>query len=271
MTNKAKFYTHCSKLIQFGLVVFTIQTMANDISLFKSFNPRVKVTQAKARTPQSFYADVDYTQKPEDYKTFIDYVFVYDHAGVLKRMSNHYHSLMERDEYIKNWDLESLDTHRLSTIDERKRYFNKQFLKFIDKRISGSLKRAKKGSTMAQVGQMKKTLTPSSTAEISENFKIKFRAKVIKGLAIIRVENPYVEANTYLSLSNGIMMQVSKNFHATRTLASVEYNPAGTNVEFYVQQGITDHLSARVSAKDMVGGSNASHELKLNFSSPFNF
>lgn len=271
MANKAKFYTHCSKLIQFGLVVFTIQTMANDISLFKSFNPRVKVVQAKARTPQSFYADVDYTQKPEDYKTFIDYVFVYDQAGVLQRMSNHYHALIERDEYIKNWDLSTLTTHRLSTIDERKRYFNKEFLKFIDKRISGSLKRAKKGSTLAQVSQVKDTLTPSSEASISENFKLKFRAKVLKGLAIIKVDNPYIDCNTYLSLSDGVMMQVQKKFDSTRTIASVDYKTAGTNIEMYIQQGITDSLSARASAKDIVGGSNASHEFRLNYTAPFNF
>ncbi len=273
--NKSKISTQCSRFIQLSLLLFTCNTLAKgevkkDLTLFKSFNPRVEVKLQK-RTPQSFYADVDFAPKPEDYKTFLDYVFVYDHAGVLKRMSNHYHQMQARDEYVRNWDLTSTTFHKLSTIDERKRYFNKNFLKYIDKRISGSIKRAKKGSTMAQVGQMKETLTPESEAQISDNFKVKFRAKVLKGLAIIKIENPFVDANTFLSLSDGLMMQVRKNFNETRTIASVDYYTAGTNIELYVEQGLTDRLSARASAKDIVGGSNASHELRLNYSTPFNF
>lgn len=273
--NKSKFSTQCSRFIQLSLLLITCNTLAKgevnkDLSLFKSFNPQVEV-KLQDRTPQSFYADVDFAPKPEEYKTFLDYVFVYDHAGVLQRMSNHYHRMMERDEYVRNWDLSSTTMHRLSTIDERKRYFNKNFIKYIDKRLSGSIKKAKKGSTMAQVGQMKETLTPQSEAQFSKNFKVKFRAKVLKGLAIVKFDNPFVDANTYLSLSDGLMMQVKKKFSGTRTVASVDYYTAGTNIEFYVEQGLTSRLSARASAKDIVGGSDASHELRLNYSAPFNF
>ncbi len=272
MLNKAnkreKFYTHCSRFIQLTLVVFTIQTVASDLTLFKNFNPRVKIQD---RTPQSFYADVDYTPKPEEYKTFLDYVFVYDKAGVLQRMSNHYHQLQERDEYVKNWDLSTTTIYRLSTLDERKRYFNKQFLRYIDKRISGSVKSAKKGSTLEAVGNMKDTLSPSSEAELLPNFKVKFRAKVLKGLATIKFINPYIDANTHLSLSDGVTMQLQKKFNDNRTIASVDYNPAGTTVEVYVEQAITNNLRARASSIDMVGGSNADHVLRINYHAPFNF
>ena len=70
-----KVYTYCTRFIQVGTLVFTIQTQATNLSLFKAFNPRVKA-KSVSRTPQSYYADVNYSPKPEDYKTVIDYVFV---------------------------------------------------------------------------------------------------------------------------------------------------------------------------------------------------
>ena len=76
-------------------------------------------------------------------------------------------------------------------MDEKKKYLEKNILRYMDKRLTGEIKRADKGTTLHRMGQVKKTLRPQTRVKLSENYRLRFRAKVLRGFMRMKFENPF--------------------------------------------------------------------------------
>ena len=128
---------------------------------------------------------------------------------------------------------------------------------------------------MAKVGKAQKALRPNTSVGVSKNIKIKFRAKVLRGLAIMRVDNPYVDYNTTYSLSSGLRMNLSKEFKSIRTVASVNYNPEDENYIAAVDKRLSKRVSARVSSTQSqdrgLFTNDSDSRISLRYRAPFNF
>ena len=241
-------------------------------SLLEKFNPNYKVQQ---RGPDSFMADVDYYQAPEKKKIILEKVFVADSAGVLNSIQSDLSGWQKNEEFIRDWDMVGFGNYSIVTSDSKKNYLTKRLLKYVDKRISGEVKKAKKGSTLAAVGKAQKALKPNTKVSISKNVKLKFKARVLQGMAIMRVVNPYVDYNTTLSFSDGIKMNLSKKLESFRTVASLEYRPTDSVYKTQVSKEVTDHLDLLVSSEQSSNkaafGSDSDSRLQLNYSLPYEF
>lgn len=245
----------------------------NDSNLLEAFNPTYKI---KTRTPQSFIVDTDYfiAPKPSDTSIFAS-VFVDDGAGVLKKMKDNYDTLIERDEYAKNWNMDSTGMYKVSSQEDRVNYFNKNILKYVDKRISGEVKKAEEGSAMSSVGAVQSALKPNTKVQISENIKVKFKAQVLQGYADVIIENPYVECSSSVNLSGEVKMYLRKKFNESRSIASMEYNANEANYITQVDQNITDKLTARISSSqsqsNAIFSQNSDSRFQFIYSTPFNY
>lgn len=266
----------CLKFIQKMTCVslFSLVAMATEeVDLFKAFNPTYRI---KTRTPQSFIVDTDYFLAPAPSNTSIlAEVFVEDDAGVLRSMRENYDRLIERDEYVSNWNLGSTGLYKYSTQEDRVNYFNRHILKYLDKRVSGEVKKAEEGSTMASIGAVQNALKPNTNVAVSENIKIKFKAQVLQGYADINVINPYVHYSTSVNLAGEVRMNFKKEFKETRSVASVEYNVSEENYVAQVDQELTQKWSARISSTQTdnygIFTESSNSKFQLIYSTPFNY
>lgn len=250
-----------------------LSAFAGPDNILEAFNPNYKI---KSRTPQSFIVDTDYfIAPPASNPSILESVFEEDDGGVLVRMRDNYDKLIERDEFATNWDVASTGMYKTSKQEDRVDYFNKNILRYLDKRISGEVKKAEEGSTMASVGAVQKALKPNTKVQISNNVKIKIKAQVLQGYADINLENPYVDCVTSVSFSGEVKMNLQKKFKESRSLASVEYNLNESNYITQLDQGITDSLSARISStqsqSDVMFSEKSDSRFQFIYSTPFNY
>ncbi|EQC47094.1 hypothetical protein [Bacteriovorax sp. Seq25_V] len=262
------------RLIILQAVCFLISSVAvaGEKNLFEAFNPNYKI---KSRMPQSFTADVDFVAAPEKEDPWYAHIFVEDDSGVLNQMRANFANLEANDEYTRNWDMESTGLYSYSTQEQRVTYFNKYILKYVDKRISGEVKKAEEGSTLAAVGNVQKALKPQTDVNFAQNMKLKIRAKVLQGEVYMDFINPYVDSRTTLSLSGDINMNVKKEFKEYRGVASVDYNPKDGNYVTQFDKYITDALVARVSSSQdqsrSVFSEDSDARFQLMYARPFNY
>lgn len=268
-----KTFRNCLKSIQAVLfIVISASATASDTDFLKNFNPAYKI---KTRQPQSFIVDTDLTEIPSTDDSFLEKVFVEDDSGVLVTMRKRYEEIIENDEFISNWDVKFVGMYTESTQEDRVGYFNKTILKYFDKRLSGEVKKAEEGSTLATMGAVQNALKPTTKVNFSKNVRVKFKAQVLQGYAAIQVENPYVDYVTTVTMTGDLKMNLEKNFKDYRTIASVEYNVNESNYITAVDKLITDTLKARVSSSQNSSNAIFTQEsdsrFQLIYSSPFNY
>jgi len=241
-------------------------------NLFKAFNPNHRIQE---RGPQSHMPDVDYTPTPERITYWYEHILVEDSAGVLVSMRKDFDRWDETEEYVRNWNLESTGLYSIVSHETRKNYFNKRILKYVDKRISGEVKKAEKGSALASVGRAQKALKPNTKVNISKNIKIKFKARVLQGMAIMKVVNPYVDYRATYSFSDGVNMNMKKEFKSMRAVASVDYKPEDKHYVTNFDKTLTNTVSARISSSQShdapIFSTDSDSRFQLMYSSPFNF
>lgn len=269
----SKKFTPCLKFLQLCMVMTVAGScLAAEKNLFKAFNPNYKI---QTRGPQSHIPDVDYAPAPERITYWYESILVEDDAGVLRSMRGDFEGWQEREEYVKNWNLESTGLYTIVSRESKVNYFNKRILKYVDKRISGEVKRAERGSALANVGRAQKALKPNTKVSISKNVKLKFKARILQGTAIMRVVNPYVDYRTTYSFSDGLNMNMRKEFKNYRATASVDYKPQDKSYVTNFDKAFTDKVSARISSSQshdaVVFSSDSDARIQFMYSSPFNF
>ena len=270
-----KFFTQRLKFVHLAIIgMFCSSVCAGSVKqdILKKFNPTYKI---QTRGPQSFVADVDYMPEPERREEWLENVLVEDSAGVLVGIRDNLSAWDRQEEYIRNWNLEKFGSYSIVTAESKKAYLGKRILKYADKRLTGELKNADKGSALAAVGTAQKALRAESKVSISKNYKLKFKARVLQGKAIMKVVNPYVDYTSTYSFSSGLNMNVRKEFKAIRTVASVDYNVADGNYTAKLDKKITSSVKTRISSTQAVDSGlftqDSNSTVQLMYSRPFNF
>jgi len=110
------------------------------------------------RGPSNFIPQDELYTAPIENKPWINYVFVETNEGNLNAMKDQFDEWSEREEYVKNWNLESTGMYDIADQKKRKNYFNRQLLKYADKRLSGEVKNAEEGSNFHKIGQVEKAV-----------------------------------------------------------------------------------------------------------------
>ncbi|MBT3982411.1 MAG: hypothetical protein HOE90_13720 [Bacteriovoracaceae bacterium] len=158
------------------------------------------------RLPSSYIPSDEVITAPVGKEIWIKRFLVEDDSGVLKSMRYQFDDWERRETYAQAWHMEETGLYEPTSVGAKRDYLFRSSLKYFDKRLSGEIRRAEPGSAMESVGKVRSALRPSSTVNIAEKVKVKFKAKVLEGNAFIEVQNPYIEARSTFSLEQNLFL-----------------------------------------------------------------
>ncbi|MBT6325559.1 MAG: hypothetical protein HOJ35_06290 [Bdellovibrionales bacterium] len=200
------------------------------------------------RIPANFIPDDELEIIPIDTSIWIDDLMIEDDAGVMEKIKKNMAQWKEREEYIKTWDIEEILIYDYPSIREQRKYLSRKMLRYLDKRLSGEIKKAEKGTMLARVGKVQKALKPKAEAQLSEQVKLKFKARVLRGRAYMVVDNPYIDYETMVSASGHVEMTVQKRFTAVGLKTKLQYNIDRDEWITSLDKRIARHVTARISS-----------------------
>jgi len=232
-----------------------------------------KAINLSSRGPANIIPDDEIEIEPIKQTLWYENLLVEDDRGVLVGVREQLKFWREREEYVSNWDLESTGLYRTPDIEAKKRYLQKNLLRYLDKRLSGEIRNAEKNSTLHRVGQVQTALRPNAEARISEKIKIKFRARVLQGKAFILVKNPWVDNRTTISATGKVEVAMNRSFKDLGIATRVRYNVNESEYLAEIDKTITSKITARISShqndKTMIFESEANSTLQLLFHHSF--
>ena len=261
----------CLKFIQISLlVVMAIASIGINAKDLQELNPFFVQLE---RAPSSYVANEELEDQPIEQVVWVKRVFVEDDAGVLSGMRRQIASWEQTDEFAHLWHLKSTGLYNTPDMQSRKNFVNKQLLKYVDKRISGEIRHAKKGSGWAKVGEVQKALKPNTTVKMNKYFKLKIKGKVLEGKVTFELRNPFFKFDTYVWINGQAEVHTSKEFAKIGVNTQLNYKINEGRWIASVDKKLTEHVGARLSAERTgfisLYDEKATQVLMLYFNHPF--
>ncbi len=249
----------------------TSQIEPEKISLsFEKLSPSFVIQN---RGPGSFIPNDEVESVPYKQTIWLQHVFVEDNAGVMNSIKNDFTQWEDEEEYARNWNLKSTGLYETPDQNAKKAHFNRKLLKYADKRLAGEVREAEEGSTLARVGRVQKALRPNTEARISQNIKIKFKARVLQGKAMVYIHNPLAQIDTTVDAKGRIDVEANRDIASLGIKAGAEYQANDGIWMARVDRQLTEKITARVSStqsdKEMAFDKNADKRIEFFFSHSF--
>ncbi len=259
---------NCTNFLQFITVLslFSMTYFSGDLG-FTSFK-NIKNERAN-RGPASYVTRDDIEAVPIEIRSWTADVLVEDSAGVLGRIGSTFADWNRRREYARLWNLESTGYHNTPGEEHRESFLKRQFLRYLDKRVTGGIKQAGRDSGLAQIARLQDALRPNTEASISKNIKLKFKAKILRGRLTMRVENPWVDYSTDFTVTGEVEMWVRKKIEAIDVTASLNYRPLENMFVAELNHPLSQNILARLSARQPASGQKMNNSLHLMYNKGF--
>jgi hypothetical protein len=245
------------------------KTSLND-RLLKTLNPYFKV---QTRVPSNFIPNDEVEETPEEHKSWYTGILADDDAGVLLGVRNQFTRWEEQEEFASNWSVQSTGLYDTPEHAGKKTYLMNKLLKYFDRRLSGEIKQAEKGSTLHNVGKAQKALRPQTKVSITKNIKMKFKAKVLQGHAHVDIINPWLEQRTYVNARGDMNTYVLKNWKPITLRAKMDYQISESKWVASVDKGLTENIVARISSTqgkdDMMFTEDSDRKVQLLYTHVF--
>jgi hypothetical protein len=195
--------------------------------------------------------NVTYSEK----RSWYDDAIIDDDSQTLTRTKNTLENWQKIEEFSKQWNLDSTGLYRVPSTEVRKDFIESSVKAYIDKRINGSIKRAKEGSALHTVGRVQSILKPSANFSLARNVKFVFKANVIQGQAILQLKNPYINNTTTVTDSGLVNIYLSKKIKPIDVSAKVSINAnTGRYVASLERPVIVDNLTLTVNSEQSISG-----------------
>jgi hypothetical protein len=262
--------TMCIKFRQY-LVLFSLLVGIGSIAMSgqKIILAKKVVKRTRGRSIASYIPSDDVEAVPIKIESWAKDIFAKDRAGVRDNIQATFAFWRNREECAQKWNLESTGNYEVPGTDYRQAYFQRQLLRYLDKRVSGGLKRAKEGSTLERIAQVQNALRPNTTAKISKNIKLKFKVRVLRGRVIMRVDNPWVDYSTEFSLTGDINMSINKKIDWADVTARVNFQPLEKSYYAELDKPVAKNIIARYSARQPAASDIMDNRLQLLFNKGF--
>lgn len=232
-----------------------------------SFSTNAADLNVVARKPAAVEEEVLTVPLNEESFFTNDNMFAEDDAGVMKDMKASLLGWEKTEEYARLWDLQSTGVYTTPTTSQKSKYISKRILRYADKRFSGEMKKAGEGSTLHTMSSVEKRLRPNASVNVSKNFGLKFKARVLQGKAIVELKNPWVECAAQVAANGKAKLITKKEFKTLGLASGAEYSVNDSQFLTYIDQQITDNVKARLSN---TSGNDADSRLEMMASFPFN-
>ncbi len=272
MKKRERIFDRClvfGHLILFALLIMAGGVKAREVNL-DQLNPYY---QDNSRNPSSYVPNEEIDNLPMQNMVWINRVLVEDSAGVMANMKNSLRRWEQIDEYAKLWNLKSTGLFDTPDMEQRKQFINRNILRYIDKRISGEIKHAKKGSGWAKVGEVQQALKPNTTVKMNKYLTLKIKGRVLEGKVIFTLRNPFVDLESYVKVDGRAKVHAGKEFKSIGMKTDLDYEVNEGRWIASVDQKITDKVGAKVTAikegTPVIYSDEAIKIFKLYFHHPF--
>jgi hypothetical protein len=240
----------------------------------KSFLEKLNINYiVQVRGPNNFIPSDDVIVAPDPKKHWLQEIIVEDDKGVLVSMRDQVNEWSKLENYLETWHLEDSGVAYTTNYEDKVKFLKRHSLKYLDKLLTGEIKTAKKGSTLHTVGTVQQALKPESDVQISDEYKLKFRAKVLQGEATLLLENPYVESEAKLYSNGEVNLYVSKQIVQLGMGTHLDYNMTKSEYTTYVDKSINDYWSTRLTSiqsdQNVAFSGQSNRILSIQFNSPF--
>ena len=263
---------HCISFRQILMLLFVL-VISDQHSNFSNVGDQAGVQpfkkSSKGRFPASYIPRDDVQAVPEFSESWTHKIFLRDNAGVLENVRVTFASWRAREDYARLWNLKSTGNYEVPDAQFRQAFFQRQLLRYLDKRVTGGIKNASGGSALHQIAQVQEALRPQTEASISKNIKLKFKARVLRGRIDMRVENPWVDYSTEFTLTGNVNMWIKKKIDWADTTASVNYQPKEGSYLAELDKPVSDHVIARLSVRQPATSSSIDNTLQLLYNKGF--
>lgn len=176
-----------------------------------------------------------------------------DRAGVMKSIKRDLDNWRTREEYLQVWNLESFGLHNnVPARAEQKRILSKRMLKYLDKRLTSGVAGTPESDRTRKIAAARNSLRPNSSASLSKNLKLKFRAKLLQRKAAIVLQNPWVGCRVDASFQGDAKIKMSKEVAGFAAVANHEVS-SGT-WESRIERSIASNVRAQISSTQKMGG-----------------
>lgn len=260
-----------------------------DLGYFKLFCKRIRQTVkvlnslafiysipnfvlAAPRNPASFVSTDEVIVVPRSQESWYDGAIVDDDAGVLNSMRVDIRRWQEQDNYVRQWGLQNTGMYTQTTREQKQARISRDLLIYTDKRLTGEIKRAEKGSNLHRVGQVQSALQPNTTVSIFDGYAIKFQVRAIQTKATIYFKNPYVDTHLDMTLGGRREFVTEKKWDfGLRTAINmrIEQNYYFTTIEQRLTDTITASLVSQQSMNEPAFSSQSDRRIQLNYFRPF--
>ena len=225
------------------------------------------------RTPANFIPEEGFEPPPPRKRHWAANIFVEDDAGVMKSIKSNMRRWDEMEEYSRLWNIYSIGLYKTPGREGKKRYLSKKLLKYIDKRLSGEIKNAEEGSTLKSIQKAHDVLKPNTKAQLTENIKIRLKARLLQGEARFFVENPYVDFQTHFRLGGETNLNIGRTISSLNVRASVDYMIDEGHWRACIERPLGKSLKARISSgqsdEDMIFTDQSEQKAELIFQKEF--
>ncbi len=213
--------------------------------LLAQLNPYARVS---TRGPANLIP-TDYIEPiPMQERGLVQTFLVEDNSGVLESLRSEIRHWQEVDEYAHYWNLESTGLYQTPDDERRKNHVERQFWRYLDRRVSEEINSAEEGSALHTIGRVEDAVRPeSSEVNFSEDYRLRFRVRPLRGQAIVELENPYLDHELVLSASGRADMRLSKDIDAINANASFNYHIDRGYAVSHFSKGLAENVTGRIS------------------------
>lgn len=226
-----------------------------------------------SRGPASAIPSDHLETTPIQNKIWLSQIWVEDNSGVMNGMRDQLLAWERMEEYRRNWDIESTNLYNTPDREFKKAWFNRMLLRYADKRLSGEMKNAGAGSTLARVSNVRQALRPNTEASISKNIKLKFKARILQMRGIVRVINPWVNCEAEINSRGEIVSRISKNFEDLGVRADLNYDSVLGGYSAQISKPLGNNVTAILSSwqtpNEVAFADIDRNTLQLVYSTPF--
>ncbi|MCO4752965.1 MAG: hypothetical protein KC478_00715 [Bacteriovoracaceae bacterium] len=258
---------NCSKIRQSLKVLQSISALG----LLFSFAAEARV----GRAPANFVPDDDKIVVPMVIERNLMEDFHEKHSHKFKNAKQKIQKWVAQEEYAEAYGFENNGVVDLPTAEEKQKFFEKNYLRFVTKDVEKSANRNAKQTVEQWYSEWNADdeLASIEAQEAHESFIIKAKKKrgqkvraiekevkvgkskihldiqprVEVGMVKIRFRSPFLKARAWVGINGNQELQLERRFKSTQTNAEVNYFIEQKRVLASVDQRITNNLSLRLT------------------------
>lgn len=244
---------------------FAIQSLANDSNFREIANEK--------RELANFVVREDLQESLLRPKGMYFYLTLEDDRGILRQMKQQFKGWNKDQEYVESWNLNGFANYKVEDVENKKSYLSKMLIKYLDKRISGEIKKAEEGTTFHRIGQVQKALSPSATLKFSDKVKLRFKGRILEGKGSLIIENPYIQTKSEFNKDGELKVVLNKNIKELGLTYHTDYYPLEgqyiTTLSKNLFAQVTASLSSSQSDKEIMMSSSSNRTLSMKYHSSF--